>query len=99
VALTGAGSIVTLVVAAILFQAATQTVNVLNQIRLFAVDPAARSRLNTALVTGNFIGGAAGSALAGVLWRRGGWPTLMGAGAVFVGMALLMWLVQKSFQK
>jgi predicted MFS family arabinose efflux permease len=99
VALTGVGSIVTLVVAAILFQAATQTVNVLNQIRLFAVDPAARSRLNTALVTGNFIGGAAGSALAGVLWRRGGWPTLMGAGAVFVGMALLMWLVQKSFRK
>jgi predicted MFS family arabinose efflux permease len=44
----GASSIVLILIGTVLFQAAIQIVNVLNQIRLFAVDPSARSRLNTA---------------------------------------------------
>jgi dipeptide/tripeptide permease len=62
---------------------------------LFAVDPSARSRLNTAFVTGNFIGGAVGSALAGLLWQRGGWLAVMLGGGVLIGLALVVWVTQR----
>ncbi len=78
-----------------LFDVAVQTLNVLNQTRLFAVDPSARSRLNTAFVTNNFIGGAVGSTLAGVLWQRGGWPALTLGEVVLLAGALLVWLTQR----
>jgi predicted MFS family arabinose efflux permease len=92
----GASSIVMILIGTVLFQAAIQIVNVLNQIRLFAVDPSARSRLNTAFVTGNFIGGAIGSAIAGALWQLGGWSAVIGAGMGLMALALLVWLVQPS---
>jgi predicted MFS family arabinose efflux permease len=66
-------SILVVFAAVVLIDVAIQAVNVLNQTRLFAVGPNARSRLNTAFVTSNFIGGAIGSTLAGVLWQHGGW--------------------------
>jgi hypothetical protein len=69
-------SIVMALVAVLLLDVAVQAVNVLNQTRLLSVDVGARSRLNTAFVTCNFIGGAVGSTLATVLWRLGGWRAL-----------------------
>ncbi len=94
-ALAGVGqrSIVVLLVAVLLLDVAVQAGNVLNQTRLFAVDPEARSRLNTAFVAGNFVGGAIGSALAAVLWQAGGWTEVMLGGAVIVGFALTVWAV------
>lgn len=59
-----------------------------NQTRIYALDSAARGRLNTVFVTGIFIGGTAGS-LAGVwAWSSGGWPAVCGAGSFAVAMAL-----------
>jgi predicted MFS family arabinose efflux permease len=91
----GSTSIIVILIGTVLLQAAIQAVNVLNQIRLFAIDPTARSRLNTAFVTGNFIGGAIGSALAGVLWQFGGWLAIMVAGAALIGFALIIWLTNR----
>lgn len=91
----GARSIVVVLVAVVLLDVGVQAANVLNQTRLFAIDPAARSRLNTAFVTGNFIGGAIGSALASVLWRIGGWTAVTVGGAVLVGFALTVWAVHR----
>jgi predicted MFS family arabinose efflux permease len=68
-------------------------VNILNQTRVFAVSGEARSRLNTAFVTNNFIGGALGSAAATVLWSAGGWTAVTTAGAVLSAVALLVWAV------
>ena len=47
-AIFGAGSIVAIVVVIIVFDAAVQAVNVLNQVRLLSIDPKARSRMNSA---------------------------------------------------
>lgn len=91
----GGRSILVILIAVVLFDVAVQTVNVLNQTRLFAVDPAARSRLNTAFVTNNFIGGAIGSALAGVLWTHRGWSALILGEVVLLIGALLVWLTQR----
>ena len=91
----GARSIVVVLVAVVLLDIGVQAANVLNQTRLFAIDPAARSRLNTAFVTGNFIGGALGSALASVLWGLGGWTAVTIGGAVLFGLALTVWAVHR----
>ncbi|AOX65787.1 MFS transporter [Curtobacterium sp. BH-2-1-1] len=91
----GARSIVVVLVAVVLLDVGVQATNVLNQTRLFAIDPAARSRLNTAFVTANFIGGAIGSALASVLWNAGGWTAVTAGGAVLVGFALTVWAVHR----
>jgi predicted MFS family arabinose efflux permease len=95
VAALGSTSIVVVLVAVLLLDVAVQAANVLNQTRLFAVDPEARSRLNTAFVTSNFIGGAVGSAVAGVLWHLGGWVADMTGGAVVTALALAVWAARR----
>jgi predicted MFS family arabinose efflux permease len=96
IAALGATSITLVLMAVLLIDIAIQAVNVLNQTRLFAVDPDARSRLNTAFVTCNFIGGAIGSALAGFLWETGGWSRVMLGGAMLIGFALVVWLTARA---
>jgi predicted MFS family arabinose efflux permease len=83
-------SVPLLLVATVLVDIAVQALNMLNMAGTFAVSAEARSRLNTAFVTSNFIGGAVGSAAASVLWSAGGWTavTLTGAGLCF---ALIVW--------
>ncbi|MBT1673867.1 MFS transporter [Curtobacterium flaccumfaciens] len=92
----GAHSIVVVLLAVLLLDVAVQAANVLNQTRLFSVDPAARSRLNTAFVTSNFIGGAIGSALASVLWNAGGWTAVTIGGAVLAGFAATVWAAHRN---
>jgi predicted MFS family arabinose efflux permease len=82
-------------VAVALLSVGIQSAQVLLQTRMLSIDPAARSRLNTAFVVGNFVGGALGSALAGVLWPFGGWVALMVAAASLVGFALTVWSVHR----
>ena len=82
-----------IVVAILVLTLASQGVGVLNQTRLFEVSHEARSRLNTAFVTNNFIGGAIGSTLATVLWARGGWVSVSVAGVILSVLCLLIWAV------
>jgi predicted MFS family arabinose efflux permease len=92
----GAGSIVAVLISVALFSVGLQSVQVLTQTRMLSIDPSARSRLNTVIIVGSFIGGAIGSALAGVLWPLGGWPLLMVAAATVTGFALTLWLVHRT---
>lgn len=90
------GSIVAVVVSIALYSAGVQSVLVLVQARVMAVDPSARSRLNTVFVVGNFVGGTIGSAVASALWGLrpwglGGWPVLMIAAGVLLLPAGLGW--------
>ena len=87
----GGRSIVAVLVAVLLLDVALQAVGILNQTRMFAVSAEARSRLNTAYVTGNFTGGAIGSASAAVLWSAGGWTAVCLAGVALSAFALLLW--------
>ena len=91
---TFAGRSVALVlVVVVVLDVTLQAVSILNQLRVFAVSDDARSRLNTAYVTSNFVGGAIGSAAATVLWSRGGWTAVTGAGVVLSCVALTVWAV------
>jgi predicted MFS family arabinose efflux permease len=89
----GGTSVVGIVVAIVLLDVAIQGHNITVQTRMFSVDPSARSRINTAFVTNNFICGAIGSGLASFLWAHGGWAAVTAAGAVLSGFALTVWAV------
>ncbi|MFJ8021516.1 MFS transporter [Streptomyces sp. NPDC096311] len=84
-------SVALVLVAIVLLDIAIQAVNLLNQSRMFAVSSEARSRLNTAFVTSNFIGGAFGSAAASVLWSVGEWKAVSIAGMALCAFALAVW--------
>jgi predicted MFS family arabinose efflux permease len=84
-------SVALLLVAIVALDVAIQAINILNQTRLFALSADERSRLNTAFVTNNFIGGALGSAAAAGLWSAGGWSAVTVAGALACVLALVVW--------
>lgn len=86
---TGPGA--RLLVAVVALDIAIQAINILNQTRLFALSASERSRMNTAFVTNNFVGGAIGSAAASVLWSAGGWGAVMAAAVVASLFALVVW--------
>jgi len=94
-AVAGAGATVLplLLLAIVLLDAAVQTQMVLNQTRVLALAPDARSRLNTAFVSMNFIGGAIGSWAAGELWGVGGWTAVAIAGTAVSALAVVLWAV------
>lgn len=93
VAVSGFGGslIVAVLIAVPLLSVGAQSILVLLQTMMFSVDAAARSRLNTAYIVGNFIGGAIGSTLAGMLWQVGGWAAVTSGLAIVVVAALIVW--------
>jgi hypothetical protein len=95
IALAGCTSIGVLIIAIIAVSIAIQGIGVLYQTSLFALTSGARSRLNTALVTNNFIGGAVGSAATTVFWSWGGWTAICIAGIALSATALFIWAVAR----
>ncbi|WP_207921430.1 MFS transporter [Micromonospora sp. KC721] len=84
-------SVVLVIIAIIMIDVALQMQALLNRARLFALSHDARSRLNTALATSNFIGAAIGSAAATTLWSTGGWTAVTITGTALCCFALTVW--------
>lgn len=83
-------SLMILVFAAIILDAATQANQVFGQRAIQSLDAEARGRLNAVYMTVIFICGATGSALGSLTCFHGGWVTTATVGA---GLALVMLLV------
>lgn len=96
IATVGSTSIVFVVTAVVIFDVAIQTLNVLHQTRLLGIDASARSRLNTAFVTSNFIGGAIGATLSGRLWAINGWFSIATCSACLILSALIIWAFHRT---
>jgi predicted MFS family arabinose efflux permease len=81
--------LVLMVVSAILIDAGLVGDQTLGRRAINLLRPEARGRMNGLFVGLFFLGGAIGSAIAGVTWAVGGWPATCAAGAAF-GVAALI---------
>jgi predicted MFS family arabinose efflux permease len=70
------GAIVTLMIAAALFDACVQGNQVIGQRIIYALSEEERGRINSAYITAIFIGGSITSALGPVLYAHFGWPAI-----------------------
>lgn len=68
-----------------------QAVHIQNQQLIFAIDPAARSRLNTGYMVTYFLGGSIGSATTGLAYSLGGWDAVVVLGLCYSSAALVLW--------
>lgn len=81
-----------LVAGAIGFDLGFQAALIAHQSIVYAIEPAARSRLNAVLMTAVFLGMAAGAALGALLLARWGWTavTLLAMGSALAALAVRM---------
>ncbi|CDG83134.1 major Facilitator Superfamily protein [Janthinobacterium agaricidamnosum NBRC 102515 = DSM 9628] len=80
-------SLAGLVIGVIVLDVGLQVAQTPNQSRIFALAPAARSRLNTVYMICYFCGGALGSAVGIFAWQTFGWPGACAAGIFFSAVA------------
>jgi predicted MFS family arabinose efflux permease len=83
-------SLVALAAGIVLLDAGEQISHITNQTQIFSLDPALRNRLNAVYMVVFFIGGAIGSAVAGLSVQHGGWMAVCGSGAAFALVGLGM---------
>ena len=83
------GSLALMVVSGIVIDFGVSANLVTGQRLLFALNPAARSRLNALYMATFFVGGAIGSAITGLLFAHGGWSLAcaVGGGAALLALA------------
>ncbi|MCI2416623.1 MFS transporter [Saccharopolyspora sp. K220] len=79
----------------IVLNVAHQAVLNSNQNVIYALRPEIRNRLNSALTTAFFAGGAAGSALAAVAWVRGGWTAVSVLGGLLACGTFVLWVLER----
>ena len=79
-----------LIIGVILLDVGVQSGHVANQTRIYALDPGARSRLNTVYMFCYFSGGSFGSWLGALCWQYQGWPAVCAFGIAVVVLALLV---------
>ena len=95
VARFGGGSVILLGVAAVLLDIAMTAHQVLSQREIYQLRPDARARINTVYMGGVFVGGAMGSALAGILHGHSGWSGIATAGIVLTALSLVLWAMSR----
>ncbi|HVX65946.1 MAG TPA: MFS transporter [Bryobacteraceae bacterium] len=78
-----------LIAGVIVLDIGQQTMQISNQIRIFALTRTARSRVNTVYMIVFFLGGAMGSALSAVAWSRWQWSGVCAWGLLMLGLASL----------
>lgn len=83
-----------LVLGVLLLDLGVQGAHVSNQTRIFALDDAARGRINAVYMVAYFAGGALGSAAGAAAWARAGWTGVSLVGALFAVLALGVWAVR-----
>jgi predicted MFS family arabinose efflux permease len=90
----GSGSMLALLVGGIALDAGVQGNQVVGQRAIYAVGPEVRSRLNGLYIAIFFVGGAAGSAIASLVYTLGGWTPVCWIGVAFPLIALAFYATE-----
>lgn len=88
-----------LIAGVIILDLGVQGSQVSNQTRIYALEPAARSRINTVFMVSTFTGGAIGSTLGSFAWQHWGWSGVCLMGGMLIVAALCIWLVYRGIEK
>ncbi len=92
----GSASLALIVAGLVVLDFGMQAQNVLNQGAVYALGRERASRLATAYLTANFVGGALGSSAAALAWSVGGWDAVCAVGAAFATVALAAWATDRT---
>ncbi|MEO7111841.1 MAG: MFS transporter [Polyangiaceae bacterium] len=84
------GSMLVLILGAVLFDLGTQASLISHQTIIYGLDPNARSRVNAVLVATMFLGMSAGAALGSIALATRGWLGVCELGAAGAGLSLLV---------
>jgi predicted MFS family arabinose efflux permease len=96
-AAAGSSSLALLALSAVLLDFAVQGGHVLNMRDIYALHPEARARMNSVYMTSVFAGGAASSAVTGVISQHWGWPGVAVFAVILVAIAGLVWTGEQLF--
>ncbi|MGV3533167.1 MAG: MFS transporter [Chthoniobacteraceae bacterium] len=88
VMLAGPTSVALLISGIVILDLGIQATHISNQSRIYALDEAARSRINAVYVVTYFAGGAVGSALGTWVYGWAGWVGICTLGAIFAGTGI-----------
>jgi predicted MFS family arabinose efflux permease len=88
-------SVAGIILGLVLIDFGVQGQNVLSQHVIYGLGDENASRVTTAYVTSNFLGGALGSAAGAVAWGAGGWSAVCAVGAVIAALGLSLWLTDR----
>jgi predicted MFS family arabinose efflux permease len=91
----GRNSLAALIVGIAILDLGVQGAQITNQSVIYALDPAARSRLTTAYMTAVFASAAVFSALASAIYDSGGWSAVAMLGAALAGAGVLVWAAEQ----
>jgi predicted MFS family arabinose efflux permease len=91
----GKSSLAALIVGIALLDLGVQGAQITSQSVIYALDPAARSRLTTAYMTTVFASAAATSAIASAVYDSGGWGAVSTLGAALAGAGVLVWMLEQ----
>ena len=83
------------IVGLVMLDFAVQGQNILSQHVIYGLGSENASRVTSAYVTGNFIGGAIGSAAGSLAWEAGGWTAVSGVGGGIALVAFAFWLTER----
>ena len=89
----GKGSVIALLIGIVLLDLGVQGLHITNQSTIYALRPEARSRLTTAYMVANFLGGALLSALTSALYSSDGWAGVCTLGVITASLGIAVWLV------
>jgi predicted MFS family arabinose efflux permease len=90
----GRSSVFGLIVGLVVLDLGVQGQHILNQTLIYELRPAARSRLTTAYMGGNFFAGALASAVTVWAWNLGGWLAVCGFGATLACIGVVAWMTE-----
>ncbi|MFJ6215133.1 MFS transporter [Streptomyces sp. NPDC092296] len=79
----------------LLLDLSVQAVHISNQNVVYALEPQARSRLNSVYMTTYFLGGVTGSVCTSLVWPHAGWPGVCVLGAAFSAVTVLCCLGER----
>ena len=88
----GRASLAALIAGIVLLDVACQGLHITNQNLVYALDPEARSRINSAYMTAYFAGGAVGSGLSSAAYGLFGWYGTGALGGAFGLACVVVWL-------